>query len=178
MAKALAAAVMDKPKPPLWMIFVPVFFVFFAQRMKQYKSGFADFVENYLLMRSRALDSCLEFSATEENARMEKLLNFVIEHIPQQARAPFLHWMHILTEHYQILLQAHGRDMQAMIRYGYRSKTDYLLFCNTLNKAEDEYSMALLPRLEGTPEDLLLIIQKMNDCVTDLRRKEADRIFG
>lgn len=177
MANAVAVVVLDKPKPPLWMIFVPVFFVFFAQKMGQYKSGLSDFVENYLKMRSRALETCLEFGEAEQDARIEKLLN-AVGRIPQEARDPFQHWMHVLTGHYQVLLQAQGRDLPAMTRHGYRSKTDYLLFCNSLNKAENAYSLALLPQLQGTQEDLLQVIQNMNVCVTDLRRKEADEIFG
>ena len=38
LAQNLALGVLDKPKPPLWMIFVPIFFVFFAQKMKHVRA--------------------------------------------------------------------------------------------------------------------------------------------
>lgn len=176
MAHEVALGVLEKPKPPLWMIFVPVFFVFFAQKMGQYKSGLASFAENYLKMRHRALEACLEFSKEEDDARGEKLIN-AVGPIPEEAREPFERWMRLLAEHYDRLLQARGEDLAAMIRHGYGSRTNYLLFCNNLNKAENAYNLALLPKMQGERDDLLYVIEKMHTCVTNLRRKEADRVF-
>ena len=73
--------------------------------------------------------------------------------------------------------QARGEDLAAMIRHGYGSRTNYLLFCNSLNKAENVYNLALLPKMQGERDDLLYVIEKMHTCVTNLRRKEADRVF-
>lgn len=175
-AHEVALSVLDKPKPPLWMIFIPVFFVFFAQKMGQYKSGLKDFAENYLKMRYRALDACLEFRETEQDMRIEKLLSFAGP-IPEQSRDSFRQWMHLLTGHYDTLLQARGQDISAMICSGYKSKMNYLLFCNSLNKAENAYNMALLPGIPGDQTDVLHIIKKMNAAVTDIRRRESDNIF-
>ena len=35
LANRLALAVLDKPTPPIWMILIPVFFVFYAWKLKQ-----------------------------------------------------------------------------------------------------------------------------------------------
>ena len=64
-----------------------------------------------------------------------------------------------------------------MICHEYGSRTNYLLFCNSLNKAENAYNLALLPKMQGERDDLLYVIEKMHTCVTNLRRKEADRVF-
>ncbi len=36
MARRLAVRVFDKPEPPIWMIFVPIFFVLFAPKRKTF----------------------------------------------------------------------------------------------------------------------------------------------
>jgi hypothetical protein len=175
-ARNLAAHVLDKPKPPLWMIFVPVFFVFFAQKMKRYSGGFEDFVLNYVKPRSLALDAVAEAREAGTPVDASAILAKAGT-IPERSHPLFLDWMNALTDHYGTLLDARGDTPQALIRSGYRSKTDYLLQCNVLNRAENAFSESLMPGIEGDDRDIRSIVEKMNAFVTDLRRKEADAIF-
>lgn len=176
LAQLLARQVLDKPKPPLWMIFVPVFFVFFIQKMNQYKSGLEDFVENYLKSRRRALEEAVVAQESGIAVDMEALLE-QIDTIPPQARPMFAEWMAMLIEHYLLLLTSPGSSHAALVRNAYRNKTNYLLFCNCLNKAENAYNVALLPETQGDSQDIHHIIQKMDICVTNLRRQDAETIF-
>jgi hypothetical protein len=177
LAHKLALQILDKPKPPIWMIFVPIFFVFFVQKMNQYKSGLAEFVENYLKSRRHAMEAALKAKETggppDLDALMEKVGN-----IPEQARPLFMAWMVLLVGHYSLLLASKGNTHAALVRGGYQSKTNYLLFCKTLNKAENAYSTALLPDMDGDSQDLRHVIEKIDICVTNLRREEADKIFS
>jgi hypothetical protein len=177
MAGDLALCVLEKPKPPLWMIFVPVFFVFFAQKMKQYSSAREDFVDNYLKPRRLALEAARSARETgtplDVDALLEKAGN-----VPGNARALFVEWMRALAEHYGTLLDARGTTAQALIRSGYRTKTDYLLQCNVLNKAENAFSQSLVGNIEGDGQDIAGVVSRMNACVIDLRRREADAIFS
>lgn len=176
LAHQLAALVLDKPKPPVWMIFIPVFFVFFVQKMNQYKSGLKDFVENYLKSRRRALEAALEAEETGNPTDLNKFTE-TMGNIPDPAKPLFAEWMGVLIDHYRLLLASQGASHAALVRSGYRNKTNYLLFCNCLNKAENAYSMALLPELDGDNQDLRHVIEKIDACVTDLRRRDADTIF-
>lgn len=175
-ANNLAARVLDKPKPPLWMIFVPVFFVFFAQKMKQYSSGLGEFVQNYTKPRRLALDAVMDEQETGSPVDTARLLESAGA-IPEQSRSLFQDWMLVLTDHYRTLLKAHGGTPEALIRSGYRSKTDYLLQCNVLNKAENAFAESLMSRIEGDGQDIRNVVEKMKIAVTDLRRQEADAIF-
>jgi hypothetical protein len=74
-------------KPPTWMIFVPIFFVFFVQKMNPYKSGLAEFVENYLKSRRHALEAALEAEETGEPANLDALQDKV-GNIPDKTRPP------------------------------------------------------------------------------------------
>jgi hypothetical protein len=177
LARQLAALVLDKPKPPIWMIFIPVFFVFFVQKMNQYKSGLKDFVENYLKSRRRAMEAALEAEETGNPTDVHKLAE-TMGSIPDQAKPLFAAWMALLIDHYRLLLTAPGNSHEALVRGGYRNKTNFLLFCNSLNKAENAYSQALLPKLDGDSQDILHVVEKIDRCVTDLRRQDADKIFS
>jgi hypothetical protein len=84
----------------------------------------------------------------------------------------------LLVDHYSLLLASKGNTHAALVRGGYQSKTNYLLFCNCLNKAENAYSTALLPDMDGDSQDLRHVIEKIDMCVANLRREEADKIFS
>lgn len=177
LANRLALMVLDKPKPPIWMIFVPIFFVFFVQKMNQYKSGLTEFVENYLRSRRHALEAAMEAEETGRPANIAGLVD-KLGNIPEQAKPFFEEWMAVLVDHYRLLLTSHGNSHSLLVRTGYQSKTNYLLFCNCLNKAENAYSMALLPEMDGDNQDLHHVIKKIDACVTNLRRQDADTIFS
>lgn len=177
LANRLALQILDKPKPPIWMIFVPIFFVFFVQKLNQYKSGLAEFVENYLKSRRHALEAALEAEETDKPANLDALQEKVGS-IPNQARPLFAAWMAVQVDHYRQLLAAKGGSHAALVRNAYQTKTNYLLFCNCLNKAENAYSMALLPKIDGDNHDLRHVIEKMETCVANLRREDADKIFS
>ena len=176
LANKLALRVFDKPKPPLWMIFVPIFFVFFAQKMQQYKGGLEDFVTNYLKARRLAMESAMECLETGASPDVDAMLKKAGD-VPEHARSEFSHWMNILVDHYRTLLEGKGSSAEALIRSGYRTKTDYLLQCNALNKAENAFNLALMPDIEGDSRDVGKIITRMYESVTDLRRSEADAIY-
>lgn len=176
LAAQLSALVIDKPKPPLWMIFIPVFFVFFAQKMSQYKKSRENFVENHLKSRRIALEAAMEAEETGTPADVSGILEKAGS-IPAEARPRYAEWMTALVDHYRLLLSARGGSLPELVRSGYGSKTNYLLFCNCLNKAENAFSLALLPAMEGDSQDLLHVIRKMNESLTMLRRQSADTIF-
>jgi cytochrome P450 len=176
MANELATRVLDKPKPPLWMIFVPVFFVFFAQKMKDYAAGLKDFVENYLASRERALEAAMEARQTGQPLNPDAMASAV--DLPDHARPQYAAWMELLVEHYDALLASPGSSLAAMTRSAYRTKTAYLLFCNTLNKIENAFNLALLPEIHGDAQDLRHVIDKMNREITELRRRDADTFFS
>lgn len=177
LAAQLSALVIDKPKPPLWMIFIPIFFVFFAQKMSQYKKSRENFVESHLKSRRIALEAALEAEETGSPADVEAIVAKV-GRIPAEARPSYAEWMTALVDHYRLLLSARGGSMPELVRSGYGSKTNYLLFCNCLNKAENAFSLALLPAMDGDSQDLRHVIQKMNAGLTTLRRQSADSIFS
>ena len=78
MARQLARRVIEKPVPAVWMILIPVFFVFYAWKIKQYANGLKDFAEHYLISRRRGLDAAFE---AEQSGNLPE-----IDHIFPQSR--------------------------------------------------------------------------------------------
>lgn len=176
-ASRLARRVIEKPDPSVWMIFMPIFFVFHAWKIKQYSNGLKYFVGNYLISRRRALDTAFEAEQSGVPPDIDQLVEKV-DNIPAKVQ-PFYHnWMTLLVNHYRGLLAAPGDSQQDLKRALYRNKSSYLLFCNQLNKAENAFNIALLPGLEGDQQDLRYILDKIDQGITDLRRKEVNEIFS
>jgi hypothetical protein len=177
MARQLALQVFEKPVPPIWMIFIPIFFVFHGWKLKQYTAGLNTFVDNYLVSRRLALDASIEAEQTGEAVDLHSLLEHAGD-IPGPARPLFLEWMGLLTTHYRSLLAARGPSHAALVRTCYHNKSNYLLFCNRLNHMEHAFNLAILPQIKGDATDLSDVIAKMNQGSTELRRQEGEAIFA
>lgn len=177
MARQLARRVIDKPIPPVWMILVPVFFVFHAWKIKQYSNGLKDFTEHYLITRRRALDTAYEAELSGEPPDIEQLVEDT-QTISASARPPYQYWVSLLTDHYRNLLKARGNSVPDLIRSHYRNKLNYLLFNNQLNQAENDFNITLLPKIEGDRQDIRYVLDKMEKGITDLHRKEVEEVFS
>jgi hypothetical protein len=177
MAGQLAVRVIDKPQPPIWMILIPIFFVFFASKMKQYSKGLKDFSKNYLLSRRWALDAAATAVANGTQIEVDEMLQRA-EGIPAEAIPLYRDWLVLLAEHYRTLLEARGNNHQALVRAAYQNKSSYLLFYDRLGKTENALNRALLPEIEGDRQDIDLVIEKMAQNVSELRRTEMEKIFS
>ncbi len=176
MAHQLARLVIDKPVPPIWMILIPVFFVFYAWKIKEYSNGLKNFADNYLISRRRALDTAYEAERSGKPPDIEQLVRDT-KAIPVHARPLYQQWISLLIDHYRNLLQARGDSVQGLIRSHYGDKLKFMLFNNQLNQAENEFTMALLPKIDGEQQDVLYILDKMKRGITDLNRKEVEKAF-
>lgn len=177
MAHQLAVRVVDKPEPPIWMIFVPIFFVFFAPKVKEYKKGLKTFAEHYQISRSWALEAAMEAVAHDHALDVDAVLHR-LEGIPEAAQAPYRAWLLLLAEHYRRLLVGRGENYPALVRSAYHSASSYLLFCDSLGKAENSLNRAMLPGVEGERQDVDAVMDTMASTIAELRRQEAAAIFG
>ena len=174
-AALISASVIDKPKLDVWIILIPVFFVFYFWQLKRYANGRKTFAEKFLITGKRALDEALRSAETGENPDIGKLLQ--ASDIPAETRPDYRRWVTLLVEHYRDLIIAHGSSYPALVRSTYKSRTNYLLFLNRLNQVERQFDAALKPHLEKSTENVNGIIKLMEESVTSLRRQLAEVIF-
>jgi hypothetical protein len=174
-ARILASQVINKPQLSLWMILIPIFFVFYFTNLNKYKNGCRQFADNYLVDKKRALN---EAAAVVDGGRESDIFALAkLSNMNSEAREKQAEVLTILVEHYINLMKTDGEDFASLIRAAYGSLTDYLLFLNRLNQAEQEVNKALKPDLEEPDEVINDIVSNMEVVSERLRRETAEIIF-
>ena len=174
-AHLVSQRVIEKPKLAVWMILIPVFFVFYFWQLKRYAEGRKTFAEKFLITRKRAIEAAFQSVAAGKGPDVEKLVQ--AEDVPAQTRVVYRRWVSLLVEHYHELIPAHGSTYPALVRTTYKNRTNYLLFLNRLNQAEREFDAALKPILKKTTDHVNGIVKLMEESTADLRRQRAEEIF-
>ena len=176
-ARELARRVIEKPVPPVWMILIPIFFVFYAWKIREYSNGLKRFAEHYLITRNKAIDMAFE---AEESGRLQEIDELVENGhpIPARARPYYCKWVSLLIDHYRNLLAADGKSVQGLIRTSYRNKSTYLVVNNQLKTAESAFNKALMPKIEGDEQDIRYIVDRMERSIAELYREEVDDAFS
>ena len=174
-AIALATQIINKPQLSLWMILIPIFFVFYFNDLNKYKKGCRQFAENYLIDKKRALNEAVAVVDVGREPDIRALSE--LPNINSKAREKQANILAILVEHYTVLLKSDGEDFVSLIRAAYDSLTNYLLFLNRLNQAEKEVNEALKPDLEESDEVINDIVSRMEEMSARFRRETAESIF-
>lgn len=177
LARRLARQVFEKPTPPIWMILIPIFFVFYGWKLKEYSNGLKTFVDNYLISRKRALELACDAVERKREPAIEDLMT-AAGTLPEQARPLYRAWLTLQVEHYRNLLLAAGATVPERIRCHYRTKANYLLVGNRLVSEENVFNAALLPDIDGDSEDIRFIAGRIERFAADLHRREVEEIFA
>ena len=96
---------------------------------------------------------------------------------PKEAYPDYEKWLEVLLEHYLDLLGSEGDSFEALIRSVYKTKTNYLLFLNHLNRVERQFNAALKPSLSKSIEGLNHIVSNIEQRCKQLRANDAETIF-
>lgn len=174
-ASAVAAAVIDKPTLNLWMILIPVIFVHFFYRLNKYSQGLKEFAGHFILTKEKALEEAWSALESDRKPDTSKLVQGA--NIPEGTAKKYVAWMKILLDHYTDLLRTDGDSYESMVRSVYTSKTNYLLYLNSLNEAEKAFDKVLKPHIEEA-NGVNDIVNKIEARSITLRRDEASRIFS
>ncbi len=175
-AHKLARLVLEKPVPPIWMILIPIFFVFHAQKIKEYSKGLKDFADHYMVSRRRALETALSAIQSGREPDITSLTKLA-DTIPTEAKPLYSDWITALITHYHNLLNAKGASVEELTRSHYKNKSNYLLVCNHLNAKESAFNSALLPNIDGDSQDILFIAGRLKDGITTLHNQEIETLF-
>jgi len=174
-ADSLALCVVDKPQLNVWMILVPIIFVYFFYRYQRFSSGRKAFAENYMIGRKRAINEALLAVGSDKDPDADAMAR--LSNLPDGAHQKYAALLSILMDHYIDLLSSDGNDFNALIRSVYKRRANYLLFMNRLNQAEKVLNVALKPHLSATTENVDEIINVIETNSEKLRRETAERIF-
>jgi hypothetical protein len=180
LAYELARTMIHKPKVGVWMILLPLLFVFFLQDIKKYKSSIRTFVDGFLKNKKIALD--LTFNAVSAGTSLEKTLaEFASETQPTFSDQNDLHEKQLreiafLMKHFQRLLNGKGRTYEELLKEAYPSAGEYASFLDTLFKLEDAVLKSAFPAGTSNKEAGELVTL-MQNTVRRMRLQERDRVF-
>jgi hypothetical protein len=174
-AKILATAVLDKPKISIWMILIPVIFVYYIYQHQKFVDGRKTFVEKYVIVKKLALDEALAAVKYAKEPDIDGLAK--MSGHTGQILVEYSVLLGALIGHYKDLLQSEGETFESLVKSTYKNRTNYLLFTNQLNQVERRFNKALKPDLYETTEGVDNIVATMEHCSEKLRREEAEKIF-
>ncbi len=174
-ADHVAVAVIDKPQLNLWMILIPIIFLHFFYRLKKFTDGRKEFAQHFILTRKRALEEAV--TSIESGGKPD--LNSIVKmsSAPKETHSDYKKWLKVLLEHYIDLLGSEGDSFEALIRSVYKTKTNYLLFLNHLNRVERQFNAALKPSMSKTTEGVTHIVSNIEQRCKQLRLENAESIF-
>lgn len=176
LAKLIAREIINKPELSLWMILIPVVFVYYFYGLNKYKKGLRDFVTHFMFSRRLVLDLAVEKVASGTQPDFEELARR--EKVPDSALEQHRKWVRVLCEFYRGLLESEGDSYAELAKARYGEKGSYLLILNSLNDAEKKFYKALRKHLKETVNDAGDVIRKMEKSLDTLRRNEVDFVFS
>jgi len=176
LAKSVAADVIDKPQLALWMILIPVFFVFYFFHLKRYKNGLKDFIRHFLTTRTRVLGAAFNAAETDQKIDIEAILD--VSDAPDETRDEYRSWVTALSEYFDLLIKAQGKTFAELVRSTYKNQTAYLLAVNRLNSNERLFNKALTPFLPDDEGNIVTVVEVMEKSVENFRRNQAEEIFS
>ena len=174
-AGKVAGEVVDRPILAMWMILIPIFFVFYYFHLKRYKNGLRDFSKNFMITRERVVDAVYEAADSRKEVDIDGLV--AVSDTPAAVKDRYRSWLVALAEHLQALIRVEGASYDALVQRAYRSKSDYLLALNKLNRVEGEFNRALAEHLPGDAESIAGVVKAMQKSVKEIRRSQAEEIF-
>lgn len=176
LAGILASRVLDKPVLSIWLILIPVLFIYHVYQMQRFKAGRDQFVENYLKTRKKALGEALSVAGSGEKPDKDAMADS--EALPLQVRRVYADLLGIMTEHYTRLLRAEGETFEMLVRSAYGGLEDYLSFISRLARTEGKLTEAVMENAGEMPEGMMETAKRFREHTERLLREEAGRIFA
>lgn len=177
-AYELAKQVIEKPKASVWLIFLPVLFVFYAQRIQKYKAGSRLFANGYLRTKIIALDAAVK--EAESGLYPEKIMAAVTPAAdpPEKAkmREKQREEVDILRQHYLLLFRSTGNSFSELLRNAYQTSGAYRSFLNRLRRAEHGVNQEVVDSIQSSPE-AREVVARMEKLSEQLREEELREIY-
>lgn len=175
-AGKVAGEVVDRPVLAMWMILIPVFFVFYFFQLKRYKNGLKEFSKNYLITRERTLEAVCTARSNRADVDIDELV--AVSDSPAEVKGEYRLWIEALADHFEALIRVSGSSYEELVRAAYRKKSNYQLALNRLTLTENDFNRALTDYLPGDQQSISQVVEAMGKSVKEIRRSQAAEIFS
>ncbi|MBM9538069.1 NF038143 family protein [Desulfobulbus alkaliphilus] len=180
-AYAVAKQVLQKPAISVWLIFIPILFLYYAHKIQQYKAGVHDFGKGLARSKILALDSALEEwqSGGRDEEYLQAFVSKDLENSPNimRVRDKQIAEVELLKTHYAQLLRQQGTSVSTLIKKTYKTGARYRQFLEQIHAAENEVHDAVL-RAYHPSEEAQQVTRKMQKIIHKLREEEVRTIFN
>ncbi|MFW5733957.1 MAG: NF038143 family protein [Oceanidesulfovibrio sp.] len=184
-ARRMANKVVGNPSIHVWMILIPVIFVFHFFKLNQAKEGRKQFAEGYMQSRRHTLDAVWERMRAGDDPLTDNDVDpALVETLcagsatPKPAMDQYRAFIRLLAEHYADLLRASGESAEELIRSVYRNRSNYLLFLRQMGAVEHTFNEALRPHLPEELDETDDLLQFIERTAKELRKEQAESIFA
>lgn len=171
----LAGQVIYKPKLSIWMIFIPVIFVYYFFQLNKYKQGREEFTHHYLVTRKRALNAARLAVVADKDPDLEQIIK--LAELPPETLGVYRELLVVLIQQYRDLLIAEGESIAELVRSAYLTRANYLLSYNRLNQVEREFNAALRPHMKNSVDGFDDVVQRIEAKSAELRRQDVENIY-
>ncbi len=173
LAGELSEKLLDRPKMSVWMILIPLIFVFHCQRHKRFAEGKKAFIREWTRNKEQALCAAVLEVSGQEPRNPEKWRQAVV-HLPTACQEAYLRLQHFLTDHYKNVLQATGEDV-GMLFSRACSRDEYSLFIRRRVELERQFSRELLA-VHDNPEEQS-VLRQLNEESALLYERDLAAFF-
>lgn len=180
-AYKVAKQVLQKPGISVWLVLMPILFLFYAHKIQQYKAGIHNFTKGLMRTKILALDSALkEINTGRKDDEVEN--NLISPELEPSMEVMRVHKkqfaeVELLKVHYGKLLRQEGTSYRALVRQAYQTGGAYRLFLNQLVQIENEVMEAVLQAYHPSEEDRA-VTKKMQEAMHAIREEDLKAFFG
>jgi hypothetical protein len=175
-AHLLAEEVICKPELSVWMILIPVVFIYYFWRLQKFSQSRREFVDQWMRQRSACIDEACRIAAGRKATPVRQMIPE--NQLPAAAVKPYTRWVECLTQHFTDLMKSEGDSLPELVKKSYRNRGNYLLFLNQLNEHEKALNEALLPGLKKETPGAEEVARQIEKGCRRLRRQEAEFFFN
>lgn len=174
-AERLGIKIFKKPQLSVWMILIPIIFVFFLQQLNKYKKDKSEFIKNYLLSPNRALNEAYESIKENREFTIESMVEMA--DLKPASNKSYRHLMTILTQYYVDLLGVKGDLFGDLIQSAYPEKTAYQTVIDNINNGWSSLNQTIVKDLAASTPEVVETVQKIENATIALRNEDTDVFY-
>lgn len=171
----LAIKIYKKPQLSIWMILIPIIFIYFFQQLAKYKNEKRFFVKNYLLSPNRALNEAYEAIKQKREFDIEPLVQ--IADLKSYSIDPYRDLMSILAHHYTNLLNAKGNLYGDLILSAYPEKHLYLQMMDSIADGWKTLNQTIVKELAETTPGAAETVKEIEIFSMEIRNKDTNVFY-
>jgi hypothetical protein len=173
-ADSLAIKVVERPALSVWMILIPIVFIYYFYRFKKFSEGRKEFVK-IIDSRKQALSKALERINGDKSAGVAEIADTI--GLNGDTKMYYTELLVALFDHYVRLLQASGGSYQELVKSAYGSSGEFTIFLNNLTRIEDRLNGSFRSP-EDEKENFSAVVGSIREYSEHIRRATIEKIFA